>query len=147
MTTSICDSNVILALTLSHHVHHRPALEWLDAVSRRQSVLLCRVVQMSVLRLLSTAAVLAPYGNQPLTNAQAWAVWEAIESDDRFISRDDEPTGLAQQWHAFADRPTASPKLWMDAYLAAYATAAGCQMVTTDSGFDQFDGLDLKLIE
>ena len=35
----------------------------------------------------------------------------------------------------------ASPKLWMDAYLAAFAIAGGCQLVTTDQGFAQFPSL------
>jgi predicted nucleic acid-binding protein len=35
----------------------------------------------------------------------------------------------------------------MDAYLAAYAVTAGCRLVTTDSVFRQFEGLDLTLIE
>ena len=43
-------------------------------------------------------------------------------------------------------RGTASPKLWMDAYLAAFALAGGCRMVTTDAAFKQFAGLDLELI-
>jgi predicted nucleic acid-binding protein len=34
----------------------------------------------------------------------------------------------------------------MDAYLAAYAVAGGYQMVTTDSAFKQFKGLDLELL-
>jgi predicted nucleic acid-binding protein len=51
------------------------------------------------------------------------------------------------RWRGFADRPTALPKIWMDAYLAAYAVTAGCRLVTTDSVFRQFEGLDLTLIE
>jgi hypothetical protein len=34
----------------------------------------------------------------------------------------------------------------MDAYLAAFACAGGFQLVTTDSGFRQFRGLDLLLL-
>ncbi len=43
-------------------------------------------------------------------------------------------------------RDTASPKIWMDAYLAAFALAGGYQMVTTDAAFKQFRGLDLLLL-
>ena len=45
-----------------------------------------------------------------------------------------------------AVRDTASPKLWMDAYLAAFALAGGYCMVTTDSACKQFRGLDLVLL-
>lgn len=39
-----------------------------------------------------------------------------------------------------------SPKLWMDAYLAAIAITGGFQLLTTDQGFKQFAGLDLILL-
>jgi len=35
---------------------------------------------------------------------------------------------------------------WMDAYLAAFALAGGYRMVTTDAAFEQFGGLDLKVL-
>jgi predicted nucleic acid-binding protein len=34
----------------------------------------------------------------------------------------------------------------MDAYLAAFARAAGCTLVTLDAGFRQFAGLDLRVL-
>jgi predicted nucleic acid-binding protein len=34
----------------------------------------------------------------------------------------------------------------MDAYLAAFAVAASCRLVTTDSAFKQFADLDLLLV-
>jgi uncharacterized protein len=49
-------------------------------------------------------------------------------------------------WKELAVRETASPKLWMDAYLAAFALAGRYQMVTTDAGFRQFRGLDLLVL-
>jgi hypothetical protein len=39
----------------------------------------------------------------------------------------------------------ASPKLWMDSYLAAFAVAGGYRMVTIDGAYGQFRGLDLHL--
>ena len=41
----------------------------------------------------------------------------------------------------------ASPKLWMDAYLAAFAIAAKQQLVTTDKAFRQFKDLDLLVLD
>ena len=46
----------------------------------------------------------------------------------------------------FAVRETASPKLWMDAYLAAFALAGRYRIVTTDAGFRQFQGIDLLVL-
>ena len=45
-------------------------------------------------------------------------------------------------WKKFAQRKTASPKVWMDAYLAAFAIAGSFQLVTTDNDFKQFNGLN-----
>lgn len=142
----LCDSNVWLALLLSKHVHHAAAREWLETVENPSSVLFCRMTQQSLLRLLTNISVLRPYGNPPLTNREAWSICEALLADDRIDFRGDEPAGLESLWKELAMRETASPKLWMDAYLAAFALAGGYQMVTTDAAFRQFRGLDLLIL-
>jgi toxin-antitoxin system PIN domain toxin len=142
----LCDSNVWLALTLSKHVHHSAAREWFEAVEDSASVCFCRATQQTFLRLLTNASVLSPYGNPPLTNRQAWEACEAFLADDRIVLRAEEPAGLEARWERFAVRDTASPKIWMDAYLAAFALAGGYRMVTTDAAFKQFQGLDLELL-
>lgn len=146
MTAYLCDSNVWLALALSEHVHHLAVRGWFEAVDAPRSILFCRATQQSFLRLLTNPAVLAPYGNPPLTNAEAWAAYEALAGDDRVGLRADEPPGLVERWRTWAVRPTSSSKLWMDAYLAAFADAGGYRMVTTDRGFGQFQGLDTLLL-
>jgi toxin-antitoxin system PIN domain toxin len=143
---NLCDGNVWLALALSKHVHQRVAREWFEEVADSDPILFCRATQQTFLRLLTNAAVLSPYGNPPLTNREAWGAYEALLRDDRVTLRSDEPAGLTARWQAFAVRDAASPKLWMDAYLAAFAVAAGCRLVTTDAGFRQFPGLDLLLL-
>lgn len=143
---NLCDANVWLALALSKHVHQRVAREWFEHVADVDAILFCRATQQTFLQLLTNAAVLAPYGNPPLSNREAWAAYEAFLADDRVTLRSDEPGGLTARWQAFAVRDGASPKLWMDAYLAAFAMAAGCRLVTTDAGFRQFPGLDLVLL-
>lgn len=45
-------------------------------------------------------------------------------------------------WKKLAGNSKAAPKLWMDAYLAAFAVAGGYQLVTTDKAFKQFKGLN-----
>jgi uncharacterized protein len=142
----LCDSNVWLALALSKHSHHRAAREWLKAVEAPASVILCRATQQAFLRLLTNATVLGLYGNPPLTNREAWSACEALLADDRIVFQADEPAGLESSWTKFAIRGTASPKLWMDAYLAAFALAGRYRMVTTDAAFRQFQGLDLLVL-
>lgn len=87
-----------------------------------------------------------PYGNPPLTNREAWSAYEAFLADDRITFRADEPVGVQPIWKQLAVRRTASPKLWMDAYLAAFALAGRYSMVTTDAAFLQFRGLDLLVL-
>jgi uncharacterized protein len=142
----LCDSNIWLALALSKHVHHTAARDWLESTKATASVFFCRVTQQALLRLLTNSSVLGPYGNPPLTNRQAWSAYEAFLADDR-IAFQDEPSGIEPLWKALAVRGSASSKLWMDAYLAAFALAGRYSMVTTDAAFRQFRGLDLLVLK
>jgi uncharacterized protein len=81
-----------------------------------------------------------------MTNAEAWAAYEALLADDRIVFRAEEPAHLEVAWARFARRPSASPRLWMDAYLAAFARSGGHTLVTTDRAFQQFESLDLLLL-
>lgn len=131
---------------LLRHARHAAVREWLETVHDPASVLFCRATQQTFLRLVTNASVLSPYGNPPLTNRQAWEAYQSILVDDRIVFRPEEPAGLEAHWRRFALRETASPKIWMDAYLAAFAFAGGYRMVTTDASFRQFRGLDLELL-
>lgn len=142
----LCDSNIWLALALSRHIHQAVVRAWFETITEPASVLFCRATQQAFLRLLTNTAVLAPYGNPPLTNREAWRAYEALLGDDRIVFRAGEPVELERHWKALALRDTASAKLWMDAYLAAFALAGGHRMVTTDAAFRQFGGLDLLLL-
>ena len=66
--------------------------------------------------------------------------------DERFTFAN-EPEGVEETWKALAIRDTHSPKLWMNAYLAAFAVCSGFQMVTTDRAFSQFSGLDVLVLQ
>lgn len=139
------DTNMWLALTLSGHTHHAAAKAWLDGESEPDSLIFCRSTQQSFLRLMTTAGVLAVYGIDPLGNAQAWDAYEAFMADERILFLA-EPPRVDVIWKKLAARKTSSPKLWMDAYLAAFAIAAGAQLITTDKAFSQFANLSLEVI-
>lgn len=141
----LADSNVWLALALSKHDHHVVVGEWFVRQKTRESVLLCRATQQTLLRLLTTKAVLAPYRTPPLENKAAWMVLEGILADKR-VAWTEEPRGLDACWKKFALTAQASPKLWMNAYLAGFAIAGGHRLVTIDKAFKQFKGLDLLLL-
>ena len=80
-----------------------------------------------------------------MTNTHAWSANHALVSDER-ISFVEEPAGIEVHWERLASRHSVSPKLSMDAYLAAFAIAGGYRFVTTDRGFTQHQGLDLVLL-
>ncbi len=86
-----------------------------------------------------------PYGVPALTNTQAWELYERYLADPR-ITLVEEPKHLDTHWKAFTARATSSPKMWMDAYLAAFAVAGGHQLVTTDKAFAQYPGLDYLVL-
>jgi predicted nucleic acid-binding protein len=90
--------------------------------------------------------VLAGFGIPPLTNREAWAVVESFMADER-IAFANEPAGVEEAWKTLALRDTNSPKLWMDAWLAAFALCSGFQMITTDKAFSQFKGLELLVVK
>jgi uncharacterized protein len=135
------DSNVWLALTLSKHPFHGAASAWISGEAAKSSIRFCRSTQQSFLRLLTTEKLMAAYGLPPMTNAAAWELYERLLSDTR-IDWADEPGGVESRWKDFAARGTASPKMWMDAYLAAFALAGKFRLITTDHGFQQYKGLD-----
>jgi predicted nucleic acid-binding protein len=83
-----------------------------------------------------------------MTNRDAWAALDALLALPQVVERD-EPPGTAATWRQLAALDTASPKVWMDAYLAAFAICGGLRLVTLDSDFSRFvsQGLSLQFIE
>lgn len=142
----LADSNIWLALALSKHDFHAVVRAWFAHPKPSASVAFCRSTQQSFLRLLTTSEVFVPYGIPPLANKAAWSMYEGFLADRR-ITWLKEPRGLNSHWKKFAAGPKPSPKLWMDAYLAAFALVGGYQLATTDKAFKQFKGLDLVLLE
>mgnify|MGYP002628159697 CR=1 FL=1 len=139
------DVNIWIALALSGHSFHAVARKWLDAESLPGSIFFCRASQQGLMRLLTTEAVLAPYGIPALTNRAAWEIGEQFLADDR-IAFAPEPDGVEAMWKAWAGRDMASPKLWMDAWLAAFALQSRFQLVTIDKGFAKFEGLNAHIL-
>jgi len=142
----LVDSNVWIALSIKDHVHHPAVDAWFGSIAEVASLHFCRMTQLSFLKLATTASVFAPYGDPPATNMEAWRGFETLLADDRIAFLDREPRGFDARWREYSARDSASPKLWMDAYLAAFATAGGYQLVTTDAAFTQFPGLDLLVL-
>jgi len=139
------DSSFWVPLALPPHEFHEAARRWFDSQTADKSVLFCRATQQSFLRLLTTRAVMSAYSLSPMTNAAAWSVYDGLLADRR-IGFAPEPQGIEPHWRTFAAPATASPKLWMDGYLAAFALAAGHELLTTDKAFKQFKGVRVQVL-
>ena len=120
----------------------------IQQATSREPAAFCRATQQSFLRLASTPALLKAYGATGLTNSDALVALGALLALPQVCERD-EPPGTPALWHRLASHDTASPKVWMDAYLAAFAMRGDLRMVTLDQDFKNFvaQGLNLILID
>jgi hypothetical protein len=79
-------------------------------------------------RLLTTAAAM---NKRPLSMKAAWKAYDRLFADDR-VALLPEPAGLEDAFRRHASTRRPSPKLWADAYLAAFAAAYDAVVVTFD---------------
>jgi hypothetical protein len=75
-----------------------------------------------------------------------WALWRRLLEDERIRFATFEPPGLDAIFEEYTSKRAFTPRLWTDAYLAAYARAAGLTLVTFDSGFSSFGGLTCQVL-
>lgn len=122
-----------MALAVERHQFHASAARWWEE-DESAPIGFCRFTQMGLVRLLSSAA---PMTGRPLTNEQAWQVYEGFCADIRVVLFP-EPASLEDLFKTHAAVPQAAPKLWGDAYLAAHAGAANATLVTFDQGFAKY---------
>ena len=147
MPESLVDSNLWVASLFPAHEFHDAARKVIGRATASSPVVFCRATQMSVLRLITTPRLLEFYRAEGLTNRDALAALHALLARSGVRERE-EPPGTVALWHRLASKNSASPKLWMDAYLAAFALAGGMRLVTLDRDFKAFvgEGLDLTLV-
>jgi hypothetical protein len=127
------DVNVWVALHHERHLHHRKALDWFNALDPMQVLVFCRQSQLGLFRLLTTAAAM---GNETITQRQCWAIYDRWIEGGRAIEQT-EPAGLALAFRSRTEVKSSAPKTWTDAYLAAFAEAAGLTLVTFDKALAQ----------
>jgi toxin-antitoxin system PIN domain toxin len=138
---TLSDVNCLLAMCYDRHVHHPATLVWLEQ-QESLSVGICRNTQLGLLRLLTNASVML---EDVCTLKQSWKVYDTLMGDERFVFYV-EPVDLEQHFRRYTASGRVSPKLWQDAYLAAFARAMKLQLVTFDGGFEQFKGLHFTLL-
>jgi uncharacterized protein len=127
------DVNVWIALAFASHVHHAKAKNWFDGLPSAPCFF-CRMTQQGFLRLATDPRVLLA---NAVTLPEAWKMYDAILRDVR-VSLSDEPVGVEPIWRSLTQGATFTPKVWNDAFLAAFADAAGYELVTFDKGFTRY---------
>jgi uncharacterized protein len=134
------DANVWLALLWSRHAFSEKANAWFEGVSEEQFYF-CRITQLTVLRLLTTSAIM---GDDVKRMSEAWALWDRVRADERiaFLA---EPESIEHEFRRRSNLASASPKVWADSYLAAFASVAGLRLVTFDSGL-KVRGVDVLVL-
>ena len=127
-TSFFPDINVWVALTSARHVHHHVAHEFWEDAPTHARFFFCRYTQIGLLRLLSMKAVM---GRDAMSQSQAWITYDAWFGDSR-VEFAEEPHGVEPFFRVLTRLRQPSPKAWPDAYLAAFADAAGFTLVTFD---------------
>ena len=133
MTSCFPDINVWLAIVVNRHVLNRPASTWWNE-DHSDEIGFCRFTQLGLLRHLTNSATMKGH---PLTNRQAWKIFDTLQSDARVRFFPEWPAldGLLK---SYSDVNQAATNLWGDAYLAAYAAVNGATLVTFDKGFAKY---------
>src|SRR5207253_10923825 len=102
----------------------------------------CRMTQQGFLRLATNPQA---FGDEAVTLRAAWRLYDAFLADPR-VRFAEEPGGLESLWRGYTRTRTFSPKVWNDAYLAAFARAAPHKLITFDRGFARYTGLDYVIL-
>jgi toxin-antitoxin system PIN domain toxin len=126
---------------VAEHSHARRARNWEEEVAGDWLVM-SRITQMGLLRLLTNAAVM---GRDAFTASRAWKIVDQIRNREnvRFAA---EPEGLETVWRAQSAPERIGPNFWTDSYLAAFARRTGFTLVTFDRGFSKHRDIPLHIL-
>ena len=93
----------------------------------------CRFTQLGLLRLLTTPQVM---GSEVMSQRTAWQAYRKWYEDSRIeFHREPESPNFEILFQQLSLKPHHSPKVWADAYLAAFARSSGLTVVTFDRSF------------
>lgn len=132
----LLDVNVWLALVDENHTHHRAASHYWNEQIGAQTAF-CRVSMLGFLRLSTQPRVLS----RTLSHHEAWHIYRRyLAIPEVWFLTEPESTELHLATLTLTD--SMPHRLWTDAYLAAFALATGCRLVSFDRDFQCFPGLD-----
>jgi toxin-antitoxin system PIN domain toxin len=122
------DVNVWLALSYPAHVHQAAVSSWFRSLDESTRFVFCRQTQLAFFRLMTTEAVL---GRDVISQTECWEIYDRwIGAGKAILAR--EPANLDAALRRRTTLHSPSPKVWADAYLAAFAETAGLTLVTFD---------------
>ncbi|MEI9814559.1 MAG: TA system VapC family ribonuclease toxin [Acidobacteriota bacterium] len=136
----LVDVNVWLALSTPGHPHHEPATQWFGESDSK--LYFCRVTQMGFLRLVTNPRVME---RSVISPERAWTVLSLLLEDSR-IAFASEPAGIEQAWKPQTRGHHQGHHFWTDAYLAAFASAAGLTLLTFDRAFARRKDVGVHLL-
>ena len=139
--TRLVDSNLWLAVCFGGHLHHELAAAWFDSLNPGEAGF-CRITQLALLRHLTNPVIM---GQAVLSQSRAWACFDRLFADARIIFLE-EPDGLDVRWRQLTRSNQPLHRLGTDAYLAAFALAAGIHLSTIDQDFASFHGVAIELL-
>ena len=147
MPGALFDTHEWLAAVFPTHPFHARAQQAIEQATPALPAVWCRSTQQSFLRLATTPTLLKTYGAEGMTNRDALVVLDTLQALPQVALRDESP-GVFALWCRLAGADAASPKVWMDADLAAFAITGGLTLLTLDRDFRNFvpQGLNLVML-
>lgn len=148
MPGTLVDTSVWVAAFFEEHEFFTPANSFITSRNAGEPALFCRATEQSWLRLITTPSLHKVYKSQKPSSQEATAILTNWYAQLHVRCLDAEPGGTRELWLKLAAIPSASPKVWMDGYLAAFAIRSGLPLATLDADFRRFEvaGLDLLLL-
>ena len=141
--THLVDINVVFALLVKNHVHHPVSWQWWE---RREdnSVGMCLLCRMGVLRLLTNNKAM---NDNAISPEAALEAWDAFSADPRTLWVDVPKTSHEMYFRRYVEGRKSTPNLWTDAWLAALAESMTIGLTSFDSGFNKFQLKDFELLQ
>jgi uncharacterized protein len=128
------DVNVWIALAYEGHQHHTSATAWFARLNG-ESVYFCRFTQLGLLRLLTHPRVMR---GDVRNQTEAWQTYNSFLQDERVsFHAESDPDQIEASLRRLTSNARSTSQQWPDAYLAAFAGAAGLTLVTFDRGLRQ----------
>ena len=132
------DINVWLALVDADHQHHERARDYWERESA-EKIAFTRITMLGLIRLLSNKHVMK---GSPFNPQEAWSAYDTLRElpEVVFLEEPDLAESTMRGWSA---EPKFPASRLTDAWIAAVAYNAGARLVSFDSDYGNFPGLQL----